>query len=189
MESYYKLKTIRESFGTLPLEITCLNELEETIDGFLERLAPDADISVLETQVPYFGVIWPSARALATYLALLDDKAILGKNVLELGCGLAIPSMVAAKRGAKVLATDFHALVPQFLAKNLSLNSPIQIEYQEANWEKDNPSRISVAGSVMDSFLFPSENPLPLFFLQAVVAIKNIINKRWANFCMINPKK
>lgn len=50
-------------------------------------------------------VVWPAAEDLATYLAELD---IAGKKVVELGCGCALPSLVATKVGSAkfVLATD-----------------------------------------------------------------------------------
>src|SRR3954451_15943342 len=54
--------------------------------------------------VPYWARTWPSGIALAK--ALDEDPPAPGTKVLELGCGLALPSVVAAKAGAQVLATD-----------------------------------------------------------------------------------
>ena len=55
---------------------------------------------------PYWAELWPCARSLAAHLASLD---LTGMRVLELGCGLALPSLVAALRGADVLASDVSA--------------------------------------------------------------------------------
>ena len=55
---------------------------------------------------PYWAELWPCARSLAAHLATLD---LTGMRVLELGCGLALPSLVAALRGADVLASDVSA--------------------------------------------------------------------------------
>ena len=55
---------------------------------------------------PYWAELWPCARSLAAHLAGLD---LTGTRVLELGCGLALPSLVAALRGADVLASDYSA--------------------------------------------------------------------------------
>ena len=52
---------------------------------------------------PYWAELWPCARSLAAHLATLD---LAGVRVLELGCGLALPSLVAALRGAEVVASD-----------------------------------------------------------------------------------
>ena len=54
--------------------------------------------------VPWWARLWPSGRALAATLARRPPDA--GMRVLELGCGLALPSLVAARAGAEVLATD-----------------------------------------------------------------------------------
>jgi predicted nicotinamide N-methyase len=55
---------------------------------------------------PYWAELWPCARSLALHLASLD---LAGLRVLELGCGLALPSLVAALRGADVVASDVSA--------------------------------------------------------------------------------
>ena len=52
--------------------------------------------------LPYWAELWPSALALAAALA-----AARPARVLELGCGLAVPSLVAALGGAEVVATDW----------------------------------------------------------------------------------
>jgi predicted nicotinamide N-methyase len=36
----------------------------------------------------------------------LDEAGLRGKRVVELGCGLGVPSIAAARAGAEVLATD-----------------------------------------------------------------------------------
>lgn len=68
---------------------------------------------------PMFGVIWGSARVLARRLHLAD---LDGVDALELGCGLALPSLVAARRGARVLATDQHPDTGALLERNLAKN-------------------------------------------------------------------
>src|ERR1700752_539176 len=53
--------------------------------------------------VPYWSVLWLSGVALAREL---DGVKLRGVRVVELGCGLAVPSIAAARAGAEVLATD-----------------------------------------------------------------------------------
>ncbi len=69
--------------------------------------------------VPYWALLWPSGLALAEELAGRDLE---GRRVLELGCGLGAPSVVAAHRGAIVLATDSAPEAVVFTAHNLALN-------------------------------------------------------------------
>jgi predicted nicotinamide N-methyase len=69
---------------------------------------------------PYWAVPWPSGLALARHVAA-DPPA--GRRVLELGCGLGIPSLAAARGGAaRVLATDVNTDAVVFAAHNLHLN-------------------------------------------------------------------
>ena len=70
-----------------------------------ERLL-DEDVAVGASEAPYWAELWPSARALAAHLAALD---LHGVRTVELGCGLALPSVAAALRGADVLAVDHDA--------------------------------------------------------------------------------
>jgi predicted nicotinamide N-methyase len=53
--------------------------------------------------------------------------------VLELGCGLALPSIVAARRGADVLATDGSSDAVAFAAHALALNGVLG-EVAQADW-------------------------------------------------------
>lgn len=54
--------------------------------------------------LPYWAELWPSGVGLARAIA---DRAWAGAPVVELGCGLGLPSVTAALGGARVLATDW----------------------------------------------------------------------------------
>ena len=69
--------------------------------------------------VPYWSVLWRSGLALAREL---DPEAVRGKRVLELGCGLGVPSIVAARAGAEVLATDADPEALALLERNAAAN-------------------------------------------------------------------
>jgi predicted nicotinamide N-methyase len=68
--------------------------------------------------VPYWARPWPSGQTLAAHLRARPPRG----RVLELGCGLALPSVVAARAGASVLATDGHTDAVAFAAHVLALN-------------------------------------------------------------------
>jgi predicted nicotinamide N-methyase len=53
--------------------------------------------------LPYWADLWPSAELLARTVV---TRALRGARVLELGCGLGLPSLAAAAAGGRVLATD-----------------------------------------------------------------------------------
>ena len=140
----WKTKVSREEFVfgegiPLALEIEELESLEKTIDLLFEELEKTGDPSLLEELCPYFGCVWPAARGLTEYLLRQDLEKSGAHRILEVGCGLAIPSIALARvlRFSKVFATDFHPEVPVFLEKNLARNSVPRekFTYQRLDWK------------------------------------------------------
>lgn len=65
---------------------------------------------------------------------------IEGKRFLEIGCGIAAPSLVLQRRGADVVATDIHPLAEPFLAYNSALNGLPAVPYRQLDWLEPLPS-------------------------------------------------
>jgi len=93
---------------------------------------PDAGGVEWAPIAPYWSVLWRSGVALACEL---DDLALRGLRVVELGCGLAVPSIAAARGGADVLATDASAEALPLVERNARLNA-VRIETAEIAWEQ-----------------------------------------------------
>ena len=70
---------------------------------------------------PFWAIVWPSGEALAAAVAAAGHGHFAGRRVLELGCGLALPSLAAARAGADVLATDVAPEAVVFAGANLRL--------------------------------------------------------------------
>jgi predicted nicotinamide N-methyase len=79
---------------------------------------------------PYWSVLWRSGVALAREL---DRDDLTGKRVVELGCGLAAPSIAAARRGAKVIATDGDIDALGLVARNARENG-VELETAMVDW-------------------------------------------------------
>jgi predicted nicotinamide N-methyase len=79
---------------------------------------------------PYWSVLWRSGVALASEL---DGVARRGLRVVELGCGLAAPSIAAARAGAAVLATDACPEALALAARNAHAND-VRIETAAIDW-------------------------------------------------------
>ncbi|XP_063224138.1 histone-arginine methyltransferase METTL23 isoform X2 [Bacillus rossius redtenbacheri] len=62
-----------------------------------------------QLQASYSSYTWPSAPVLAWFL-WEHRRELLGKRVVELGCGTSLPGIVAAKCGAAVTLTDSASL-------------------------------------------------------------------------------
>jgi len=75
-------------------------------------------------------VLWRSGIALAREVAAAD---LSGRKVVELGCGLAAPSLAAARGGAIVTATDNDPEALALVARNAELNGA-EVETMAVDW-------------------------------------------------------
>jgi predicted nicotinamide N-methyase len=80
--------------------------------------------------VPYWSVLWRSGLALGRELS---RGRLDGLRVVELGCGIGVPSLAASRSGAKVLATDASAEALELLARNASRNG-LRVETARVDW-------------------------------------------------------
>jgi predicted nicotinamide N-methyase len=79
---------------------------------------------------PYWAVLWRSGVALAREL---EGAALRGRRVVELGCGLAVPSIAAARAGATVLATDECPEALDLAERNARENG-VSVETMRVDW-------------------------------------------------------
>ncbi len=106
---------------------------------------------------PIFGLLWPSGAHLAAGLAVRTLTP--GERVLELGCGLALASLVAHRRGIDVTASDCHPLAVAFLRENLRLNRLPPMKYLHGQWGPTQPIRMPETGvpCVVDTAAAPDQ--------------------------------
>jgi predicted nicotinamide N-methyase len=93
-------------------------------------------LGISPAQWPLFGLLWPSARILADAMHLFE---LAGKRILEIGCGLALASLVVHRRSGNITASDHHPLAAAFLLENLRLNQLPQMKYESGDWSRANP--------------------------------------------------
>jgi predicted nicotinamide N-methyase len=98
---------------------------------------PDAGAVEWAPVAPYWAVLWRSGVALAREL---EGKALDGRRVVELGCGLAVPSIAAARAGASVLATDACPEALELVKRNARENG-VRIDTSIFDWRA--PSRLA----------------------------------------------
>ena len=132
----YETDLIEERFDGIEVRLHCIRDVEAAIDAMFAELEARGCPDLLEDLCPYFGSLWPAARVLARWMASQGRPAFEGKSVLELGCGLALPSFVAARLGARVWATDRHPDVSRFLERNLAANPGLAIRYESLDWRQ-----------------------------------------------------
>lgn len=99
---------------------------------FSDPLGTAARLGISSATWPLFGLLWPSGALLAAHLARHTLRP--GVRVLEIGCGLALASLVGHRRGADVTASDCHPLAARFLRANLRLNGLPPMKYRHGDW-------------------------------------------------------
>ena len=108
--------------GGLSLDVLLPRAADELIDeGEFEA----------DERLPYWADLWPSARALAR--RLLDGPVPEGR-VLELGCGVALPSLALLSRGVDALATDYYADALLFARANAERNGLGELRTALLDW-------------------------------------------------------
>ena len=128
----YEVETVNHHIGGSDFRIRALLNRQQFSDpdGSAERAG------VPPAAWPLFGVVWPAGLALAEEMSHFP---IAGKSILELGCGIALTSLVLARRGADITACDYHPLAESFLQHNVALNQLPALPFRTAPWLGPNP--------------------------------------------------
>ncbi|MCY1212988.1 Lysine methyltransferase [compost metagenome] len=127
----YQVRFQDISVGDMDFHIRSLLDHQQYHDPELEA----ENLGISPESWPLFGQVWPSGQVLAHTMLTMD---LQGKRILEVGAGLALASLVVHRRGGDVTASDFHPLIPDFLAENLRLNDLGPINYRAAKWSDIN---------------------------------------------------
>ncbi len=146
-------RRISVAIEELSFELEVVRDVDPLLDFYVEEHADDVDM------IPYYAELWQSGIALARYLAR-PGQGLAGLHACELGCGLGLPSLVAARRGATVKATDYHPHNEPFLQRNLELNGITGVTYGTLDWAA--PSRTEQYGLVFGSDLLYEERKVPV---------------------------
>ncbi|MCZ2722712.1 methyltransferase domain-containing protein [Marinomonas sp. 15G1-11] len=130
MSSPLRVRYQTIELGSSDIHICTLRDNQEFSDpkGIAEALG------ISSASWPLFGIVWPSGLVLANYL--LDYKTE-GKRILEIGCGIALSSLLLNHRNEDITATDYHPEVESFLNRNTLLNDDKDITFERVDWAND----------------------------------------------------
>lgn len=85
----------------------------------------DEEAFARDERLPYWAEVWASARGLAGWVVgerqnsrPTDQQIGRRARVLEVGCGLGLPSLVLAAAGVAVTASDYYAEALEFVRVN-----------------------------------------------------------------------
>ena len=71
-----------------------------------------------------------------------DQVRLVKRCIVELGCGVGLPTVVALSRGAEVLATDHYVAALDFAAYNARLNVGLEPETALLDWHAPETERL-----------------------------------------------
>lgn len=123
----YRTRVQTVSVDGIDLTIRSLFDLDQHFDPDGTARARGID----ERTWAHFGHPWPAGLVLAGELA---QRSLSGIRMLEVGCGLAMASLVAHRRQADVTACDRHPLTETFLRENLRLNDLPPLAFRDVDW-------------------------------------------------------
>jgi len=122
-----------ERFGPVPRRIVIAGRAIDVwrppdMEALIDIAAFEAD-----ERIPYWADVWESAIVLAEELARLDGR---GLSLLELGCGLGLPSLVAAQAGFAVTATDYEEPALAGVRFNAAKLDGVAITTRSLDWRQ-----------------------------------------------------
>jgi predicted nicotinamide N-methyase len=148
-------------FGKIDIHLCTLRNRQEFHDpkGIAEKLG------ICSAAWPIFGVIWPSSLVLAHFMCDYDTDS---KRVLEIGCGMALSSLLLNKKHTNITATDYHPESQNFLNRNVLLNGDEQIPFELTDWASQNDN-LGLFDIIIGSDLLYEDNHIELLanFIQA----------------------
>lgn len=107
------------------LDLRCVRD----IDSLIDRMTPS---ELADEKMPYYGQLWPASIALARWLWKRRDLA--GKEILELGCGVGLSGIVAARAGAKLVFADYFPEALDLARDNARRLGVTNAEFLHLDW-------------------------------------------------------
>lgn len=105
--------------------------LPRAADALIDEAEFDAD-----ERLPYWADLWPSARGLTRHLL---DHPPAERRIVELGSGVALPSLALRSLGADPLATDYYVDALRFAGANAARNGLVPLRTLLLDW-RDPPA-------------------------------------------------
>jgi predicted nicotinamide N-methyase len=129
----FKVTAHEINIGDKAYQALSVTNFDELYEQLLAKGLQHEDVA--DERIPYWAELWPSAVGLATHLVNYKDL-MTNKTVLEIGCGLGLPSIVAVSLGSHAIATDYLKDAVDFAARNAALNDITDIAFQTLDWRR-----------------------------------------------------
>jgi predicted nicotinamide N-methyase len=131
----YETEVLSLNIEGLSIDIERVTNIDALYDELVSKGKDHEDFK--DERIPYWAELWASALALSQYL-VTSKLDFQGKKVLEIGAGLGLPSIVAAKLGAAVCVTDYLPEAVDFSRQNFQRNNLSNAKFEVLDWRNPN---------------------------------------------------
>ncbi|KAJ6660428.1 hypothetical protein lerEdw1_017852 [Lerista edwardsae] len=142
-----------------------------------DLLKSELVVLIPEVLDPQYGMyVWPCAVVLAQYV-WFHRRLVCGKKILEIGAGVSLPGIVAAKCGAEIILSD-KAELPQCLDnchRSCQMNNLSGIHVVGLTWGQMSPSLLTLPP--VDIILASDVFFEPEDFEDVIVTVKYLMEK------------
>lgn len=134
LEEIYRWEEYTLHVAGIPFKMLDILNFDEVFEEMMRR--DPEDPVVQDERMPYWMELWPSALALAEHI-LRRAPVSPASRVVEIGCGLALPSLAAAHHGAQVIISDYLPEALAFAARIWELNRREKPQTLLWDWRTD----------------------------------------------------
>ena len=168
MSLAYPAEILQLEIGQLKVQLAQIKDPEKLFDELLSKSKNHPD--VINENIPYWGELWPSAIGLSQFITE-NSNLIHGKNILEIGCGLGLPGIVASLLGGNVILSDYLHVALQYAEYNWKLNITTLPELKLLDWRSiENVSPVDVL--LASDIAYESKSFVPI-----ILALKSLVKK------------
>ncbi len=134
----YQTEVLELNIEGILIKILQITNVDDLYDQLIAKGENHEDVQ--DERIPYWAELWPAAIGLSKYLIEFDIIKNV-KSVIEIGCGLGLPGIVAGKLGALVTFTDYLEEALIFTKKNWTLNEDLkrQAHFESMDWRFPKP--------------------------------------------------
>ncbi|HKR03884.1 MAG TPA: methyltransferase domain-containing protein [Bacteroidia bacterium] len=137
LSAKYKTQQELVEIGDLTFQLIKVTNIDELYLELINKGGEHEDVK--DERIPYWADLWHSAIALSKYIV---ETNVIKKNmqVLEIGCGLGLPGIVAGKFSNHITFTDYIKEPLEFAEYNWKLNNDHAAQFKILDWRKPDAS-------------------------------------------------
>jgi predicted nicotinamide N-methyase len=131
----YKEEILHLTIKNCSVDLIQISNVDEVIDALIASNPNDE--AYVDERIPYWTDLWPAAIAMSEFI-IENTSMFEHKKVIELGCGLGLPSIIAADIVKEITMTDYLDDALVFAKRNSELNHLSNISFQKLDWRNIN---------------------------------------------------